>query len=194
MKNILIGVSMRDLRRAAILAMFCIVCLNPAPALALAAIFTSAASPAAYLPLDSGSLVPIPAGYRAASRPFPLDPESETVVLFESEADPAAQLAAATPKAGRIIVEVIDLGDSARGDPAYLSRLEARLRKKAAARLGKITVGKIKDAPYPALSFREKDPYLVQVYMVTPKRLVIISAEFWSKAAAAIAAGYKDGH
>ncbi len=174
--------------------------LQPLVVLALAAVFTSAASPApvpaaraaAYLPLDSGGLVPIPDGFRAAARPKEFDHESETVVLFES-GKPAEQVAAGTPKAGRIVVEVMDLDDSERGDPAYLSRLETHLRKKAAARVGKITVGRVKDTPYPSLSFREKDPSLVQVYMVTPKRLVKISAEFWTKAAAQVAAGYKDG-
>ncbi len=145
-----------------------------------------------YHALDSGGLVPIPDGFRAAARPNEFDPESETVVLFES-GNPAEQVAAGTPKAGRIIVEVMNLGDSEREDPAYITRLEALLHKKAAARVGKITVGRVKDEAYPGLSFREKDPSLVQVYIVTPKRLVKISAEFWTKAAAQVAAGYKDG-
>jgi hypothetical protein len=159
--------------------------------LALGAVYASAASPA-YVPLDSGGTVPIPKGFRAASRPNELDPDSETVVLFES-GKPAEQAAAGTPKDGRIIVEVVNLSEDERGDAAFITRLEARLRKKAAARVGKITVGRVKDAPYPALSFREKDPSVARVYLVTPKRLVKVSAEFWTKAAAAIAAGYKDG-
>ena len=174
--------------------------LQPLAGLALAALVAAAASgtpaPARrapdYQPLDCGSLVPVPEGYRAAARPDPDDPDSETVVLFES-GEAEAQLAAATPKDGRIVVEVVALSESERSNAKFAKRLEARLHKKAASRPGKIAVAAIKDAPYPAFSWREKDPNVVRVYLITPKRLVKVAAEFWSEAAAEVVSGYKDG-
>lgn len=173
--------------------------LPPSVSVLLFAVCAAAAPPTPAAPetrryhtLESGSRVPIPKGYRAASRTRPEDPESEVVVLFP-RGEAAEALKDAEPKEGRIVVEVTALTEREREDPGFPKRLENGLRKKAKARVGKVAYAWMKDAPHKALSYRQRDPGLAVVYLFAPKRLVKISAQGWSEAVAEIVKGYQDG-
>ena len=160
---------------------------------AVLALASWAAAPApSYRALDCGALVPIPAGYRAVSRHQELDPDAEVAVLFKS-GGPEAALRAEKPSDGRILVEVSPLRGAELKDPAgFFSRLEERLRAEARSRPGKVAVRALKGLPHRALYYRSSGPDLARVYLLAPGRLVTVSSEFWAKAVAEVAKGYRD--
>jgi hypothetical protein len=187
--------------------------LPPIPALLVLAALSAAslASAAAasqkktgtFYALDSGGLVPVPTGYRAVSRPTPLDPESQTVALFRgdgaqatAEAEvPAAEAAApaADLQAGSVLVQVFALSDKERADADFAKHLEEDLRVKAAAEPKGASVRELSDGAYRAVLYRGTAPALHRVYLFAPNHLVIVTSEFWEKAVAEVVKGYRDG-